>query len=730
MATCPATWIRQNMFSMCEENRQENSQNRILTEAEVRVKKSLEKLSIPEWYINNCSKPPKILVNGIAIENRPAPWKGSRKNSSMSTLSMKNSKETTKSAFSDAQNFHSTHKLSRKHHRSQGSSSKFTESSMPQNGTLERKSSKQKNSLNTSGTFPRMSVSRKIQNINIVFPPAPKLDLSVESLEESKFSTLEDSNFSTAEESKFSTLEESKFSSPEESMLSALENPSESKSIMVTDLDDPDPECLRIRRQTYTKPNDPKSPERPECSISLCRTPDLRSSFLKTFKVRTSSTPEGSPVSVFSTSSMASPLCNPIRRESIFTFPGIGSSSPLAKPLGRGSPEPLRKPLFFLPPPEIPSSLETTIVKPPRKNNPKTQREKSPAPESERALTPHRISPRPTSSSSNYCAKLQLCDKCKADNVRISLIMVSPVRSPRTSPTFSSPLMPITEDQRMAPGTLSRHSSNASSHLAFIMSKNKSTAMEKIIKKKRVGDSQSLIQDIIEELQEKCRSSPQRTYTSPGSRNFVRKLVRVLEKSDIYEDNSDGNREAEAYSSEDNSDADIKSVASSTSLSFKDSDSGSESGPRSPTLSSEPDYDWMAKAKDEEKKLKEEEEEEEESVFWVPVKKSLPRSSSLISMMTNSGRSPSISPIRVQRRVRNFQWNAGDTWGSSYQRTKRQLHPRLFRIDESGVVDSGYSDRSERSSATDAGVSWSDFESVQSPSDIESFSGTICRTRS
>uniref|UniRef100_A0A0C9PW04 RSF1_0 protein n=1 Tax=Fopius arisanus TaxID=64838 RepID=A0A0C9PW04_9HYME len=126
----------------------------------------------------------------------------------------------------------------------------------------------------------------------------------------------------------------------------------------------------------------------------------------------------------------------------------------------------------------------------------------------------------------------------------------------------------------------------------------------------------------------------------------------------------------------------------------------------------------------------EEEEEEEESVFWVPVKKSLPRSSSLISMMTNSGRSPSISPIRVQRRVRNFQWNAGDTWGSSYQRTKRQLHPRLFRIDESGVVDSGYSDRSERSSATDAGVSWSDFESVQSPSDIESFSGTICRTRS
>ncbi|XP_015126999.1 proteoglycan 4-like [Diachasma alloeum] len=692
------SWIKKNMFPTCDEKKGlDTSPNRRLTEAEVRVKRSLEKLSIPEWYLNNSSKPPKILINKSALENRPAPWKNNRKNSSMSALTTKNFKGSNKSVFSDAQSFTNLHKLYRQVQKTQDFTSKSPDSSMiAQNGTLERKHSKQKKRLNASGTFPRMSISRKIQNINIVLPPPPKLDLSLEALNDLKFSL------------------------PNE------DPPSESKKIMVTDLDDPDPECLRIRRQTYTKPTTPKKPRSPDCSIP-CRTPDFRSSFLMNFKVRTSSTPQGSPVSVFSTSTMESPISRPIRRESVFNFSDIISCSPPVKPFRQASPEPYHKSLFFLPRVEAPPPPEVKppILKPPRKDAPKPPKESPPAPE---PTAPRRPSPRPTSSPSSLLEKLQLCDSCRADNVRIRVIMVSPARSPRTSPSFRSPLLPISEDQKM---TVSRNSSNASSNLAFIVSKKKSTAMEKIIKKTRTGEM-SLIQDIIEELQEKCRSSPQPTYTSPGSRKFVRKLVRALESTDTDEDENgyvNCKSETETCSSEGGSDADIKSAASSTSLSFKESDSGSEGEPRSPTLSSEPDYDWMINAKKEEK-LKEEE-EDEESVFWVPVKKSLPRTSSMLSMITTSGsgrQSPCISPIRVQHGARTFQWgNSCDSWGNTYRQSKSQLPKRLFRIDESGVIDSGYSDKSERSFVTDAGASWSDFESTQSPSDLESFSGTISR---
>lgn len=258
------------------------------------------------------------------------------------------------------------------------------------------------------------------------------------------------------------------------------------------------------------------------------------------------------------------------------------------------------------------------------------------------------------------------------------------------------------------------------------MSKKKSTAMESIIKKKR-DEKGTLIQEIIDELQEKCRSSPQATYTSPGSRNFVRKLVRALERT---EDAEVGNQafmqsHVDTESSGESSD-EIKSGGSSISLSLE-SDTASDSEPRSP-MSSEPDYDWTADTRDAAQKMK----EEEESVFWVPVQKSLPRTSSTLSILNSNvfgGESPCISPIRVQQRSKPFQWgNSGDTWGNTYRQNRSQPK-RLIKIDESGIVDSGYSDRSTRSSATDAGASWSDFDNTHSPSDLDSFSGSYSKKK-
>lgn len=37
--------------------------------------RSIEKLSIPDWYLNNNSRPPRILLNGTPIDQRPAAWK-------------------------------------------------------------------------------------------------------------------------------------------------------------------------------------------------------------------------------------------------------------------------------------------------------------------------------------------------------------------------------------------------------------------------------------------------------------------------------------------------------------------------------------------------------------------------------------------------------------------------------------------------------------------------------
>lgn len=46
-----------------------------MSEAEMRVQKALQKLEIPEWYLNKHSKAPKILKNDTPIDYRQPSWK-------------------------------------------------------------------------------------------------------------------------------------------------------------------------------------------------------------------------------------------------------------------------------------------------------------------------------------------------------------------------------------------------------------------------------------------------------------------------------------------------------------------------------------------------------------------------------------------------------------------------------------------------------------------------------
>ncbi|XP_063992749.1 proteoglycan 4-like [Diachasmimorpha longicaudata] len=708
------SWIVQNMFPTNDENKRgDSSHNRRLTEAEVRVRKSLEKLSIPEWYLNNSSKPPKILVNKSCFENRPAPWKDFKKKCSTSTIVNENRKESNKCLI-DMENYPSVCKLYRQVKNGDFVPKSPNDSMIAHNGTLERKYTKPRKRLNNSGTFPRMSVSRKVQNINIVLP-SPKVDLS-----------MNDSADSTS-----------------------LTGPplAESSGIMITDLDDPDPEYLRIRRRPYTK--DKASPQKLENTDSWihCRTPDSAASH-STLKTRPSSTPKGSPNSVYSASPLGSPLCKPIPRESALAFPDAISSSPIIQPVRRAPLQARRRSLVPRPPVTAappPPGPQPQLPKPPRTVS--TPGSSSPPP---KAIAPSPREPSPAPRPVSPLKELYQCHNCGADNVRMRMMAMSLVNSPRTSPTFGSPLV-STNQKNSRPS--SRSSTVEEEEEAFIVSSRKSTAMENIIRKERRSDT-SLIRDIIDEFEEKCRTSPRPSSTSPGPTTFVEKLVKALERHDTNEDYDkylNCHRETEVYSSEgsnekgheggseESSDTDMKSTASSTSLNFKDSESGSESESRSPTLSSEPDYDWLMKAKEAEEELKdkEPEEEEDEDVFWVPVDMSVFETNSMLSM---GSAAPEVeepafyeSPISPQEELPTSECpQSQGNWENTPTINKSLLEGKLFKIDESGILDpgildSGYSDRSTKSCFTDFGVSCSDFESNQSHSDFESVTGTYPR---
>ncbi|XP_068988377.1 uncharacterized protein [Bombus flavifrons] len=169
-------WIKNNMLFF------DNERNRQLTEAELKVQQSLQKLSIPDWYLNKRSNPPKIL-NVIPIEYRLPSWKNltskgnctSNSSSSDSIDILPHMKENVHEKAKKVAPPTTSYKNKifcqqmlpeTKHTRSS------TKSSSPKEEILDVNIMKFPRKI--SKTFPKMSPSRKIQNLNIVFPPSPK----------------------------------------------------------------------------------------------------------------------------------------------------------------------------------------------------------------------------------------------------------------------------------------------------------------------------------------------------------------------------------------------------------------------------------------------------------------------------------------------------------------------------------------------------------------------------
>ncbi|XP_011500912.1 PREDICTED: uncharacterized protein LOC105364631 [Ceratosolen solmsi marchali] len=191
----PALWIKKNMLGTYSEEL-----GRPLTEAEIRVQRSLQQLSVPDWFLKY-SKPPRILKNATPIECRPASWKTAKAKSTISPRktprkkSPKNTPKKTQTAnvrvTATPGGLNQTYRITRKLPKkgmdpciSITPSSSGTDSDTPQHDAIPIRSAKivkpRTPLLRPSNTFPRISPSRKIENINIVFskpfPTEPSVD--------------------------------------------------------------------------------------------------------------------------------------------------------------------------------------------------------------------------------------------------------------------------------------------------------------------------------------------------------------------------------------------------------------------------------------------------------------------------------------------------------------------------------------------------------------------------
>ncbi|XP_003426355.1 uncharacterized protein LOC100678316 [Nasonia vitripennis] len=235
---------------------------------------------------------------------------------------------------------------------------------------------------------------------------------------------------------------------------------------------------------------------------------------------------------------------------------------------------------------------------------------------------------------------------------------------------------PLTSDSGSSDEEQSRRGAS-SPHSRFLSSAKKSTALERIVQSRRTESGGGLIQKIIDEL---SRSS------GPEAQDLVASMADYARSEEKEEEEEEDQRSIVSSDSE---------LAKSTSISFKsyDLDSADEhpSSPL-PALSSAGEYCSSGE--------EEEEEEEEDRVYWIPCYKNsdMPRTSSQMSnCLSRSGRrsghsSPGLSPIKREDWLQKH----ADIWASSCnaRETTKASWRQLFRIDETGVGDSGYSDRS------------------------------------
>ncbi|CAL7945344.1 unnamed protein product [Xylocopa violacea] len=689
-------WIRNNMlFSNDNYERQ-------LMEAELKAERSTRKLSIPDWYSNKRSNQPK-LINITPLGYRPPSWKKSP-SSRNTTLSSTISNPSDTYSATDQRSSQATNEVVT---TTATETTEFDGTSQEQKlPETRRKTSPSKSSTpkyEEYNTFPRMSPSRKIQNINLVLSPGPKIEVS----KDPKTDTI-------ANDCKQKICITRKQSS------------------------------VGDRRNDGNLPKNNATPPkitdnfRPSEMVSTpFRTPNARAPF----RIRAASTPRFSPANIFSSTVIEeTPIAKRCPSRNIFEDSSTSKSQlgSFARKFGnttrprKMSPSLKEKTYIFENSSRAENSYQSLEDASTKASTPNGLLERNIR--SVDSVSFEKDDPWPKSFSlvRDIVKKLEVAENSLRASERESVN--GSTNSPRTPATRSSNRIQdrsidvqkkrtkrIPECKKTQASLLQERKTSSefqSPCTRFILSKRKSTDLEKIVKSTQPGREKSLVQRIIKSLTQGDNKSalPRRNQRGDVDRSFVKQLVNALENSALsrVENSAPRSPTTEEYSS---SDSELKSCV--TSASAKDTESGSDSGQRScsPRRS---DVQRLHRGRLASRRIsgvEQETSQEDDSVFWIPVSRcKLPRTSSLLSTVSKFStnyQSPCISTINSESEVENVQ-NTG--WGATY-RMNNPVFRNLFRIDKTVVIDSGYSDRSALSSGSLRAGYWSEDTQYESGSD-------------
>ncbi|CAD6236188.1 GSCOCG00008093001-RA-CDS [Cotesia congregata] len=621
------SWIKRNMFDSPDVKSKVN--RRMLTEAEVRVQRSLEKLSIPDWYLNNSSKAPKIL-----LRNSPdlrSSWRNSSGKSPMQYHKLSDSHDRRFSMNTSYPTPKPAHVVNNNPNQTVGV---LLETSFDQRIKAQPpKPPLRKIKTNISKTFPKLSPSRKIENINIVFPPKKDLEKSgTDASSQTSSEGLNNSNTQVTNE-KIKTPQLYNTAMIDEVTLSTT--PYES-----------DPSLNFFNKKLKNKFSE---------YLHLCPVDSKSGSSLMPIE----ETSEGS-----SSRTTPSPTLNE-------TFLITNKKSSTLEKIVKAE-RPRRPNKLVL---EIIETLKKrTFNKSDSENNSDQSREKIEPVKTVVNIAKSKVpttksypvkciqaDPEPTEAEilrrkiieekkREYYTKLAYLEKLKkmrgiptgekvqnsSENTRKSVqnnqqtpkqkvteAKLSEVNDPNLSYSKRTPCRETTE-------ALKRY--QAKKGIRHTSSPIRQPLRKEEEDHEDENNNSGLLQDIIEEFRKKCRVSRKQKST-PGSSNFVRKLVDVLERS--VDQSCDVSFISSVHPVEEEHEIDLSDHESiyntnSTSISLKNSDSDVYAS------STSPDMNWSTVANTGAHPI--EDEDEDVDVFWIPMpKKPLPRPQHSIISPCNLG---------------------------------------------------------------------------------------------
>ncbi|XP_076299500.1 uncharacterized protein LOC143218276 [Lasioglossum baleicum] len=819
----PVTWIRNNMLTCDQHGRQ-------LTEAELKFQRSLQSLSIPEWYLNKRSSPPKIL-NSTPFDRRPPSWKDPdwKRTSvtNLSTLTISDAPARRSQEKPEPSNPSTgTYKIQR-HQKSPNSKQQKAPSITTEKMDTSIPHITPRRDI--SKTFPKMSPSRKVSNINIVLSRKPSpLELPRQDDEDE----IDASNYGTyviikrGKTAKKTKNDLSK--SAEDSEITPQKTSSPNKREIKREqpednIQPPEPIYAQITPQKTSSANKRESEreEQPRAEYNIqppkpiyaqitpqkTSSPNTRESEReeqpRARRVRTASTPKFSPGSLLSSTILEEspkgkrlPSENILRKLSIFEDSWKDASmrdnsnkashsmeyrsstlkSECDKPLSVSYEETCKgrqklrnwldknirsiEPILFEP---VDSPNSSTLVReivkkveninisertPVKRSHLKWKKSMVPAESKDLAESP-KTPVRLEKDAKSPCARTH-------NSRRMSIVpeelkefqeasrMLAQQRNEMERNNADSPATKFFNSRRTSWGSCEIKNVEESSKrkdtgqdpdqvnspsTRFLTSRRKSMELENLVRSKQPPKEKSVVREIITAMTARAIKEAllREQNNVPGAQqNYVKAVVDALEKgnSSLLDETIQ-----ESFTSTIRNEVDLGSASesdakSSSTAVYSNDTENSDSEGRSPVLVESDDsrktidFDMSL---DQGKASEQKHCQEDDSVYWIPVARcKLPRTSSLLSMMsrlsTNGDSSPCVSPIRSDSENENAH---SVPWGATFRKNPA-LSRNIFKIDETVVIDSGYSDKSDKSPAgcTTTDSNWSEDAQYESANEV------------